>query len=126
MAIITAAAKLIRDVAHRPRRTVRVVLFGSEEVAQPVAPHGAFGGHAYADNHKAELATHVLAGESDLGTDRVYSLGLPQAVMQGEVAKRALRVRGPIGVLAAPRAPQEAGTDVDPSVEAGVPGVAVN
>src|SRR5207244_8495975 len=28
MAIIVAAAKLIRDVPHRPRRTVRVVLFG--------------------------------------------------------------------------------------------------
>jgi carboxypeptidase Q len=126
MAIVTAAAKLIRDAGQRPRRTVRVVLFGSEEVAQPVAPGGAFGGHAYADNHKAELATHVLAGESDLGADRVYSLGLPQAVMQGEFAKRALRVLGPIGVLAAPRAPQEAGTDVDPSVEAGVPAFALN
>jgi carboxypeptidase Q len=126
MAIITAAAKLIRDVAHRPRRTVRVVLFGSEEVAQPVAPGGAFGGHAYADHHKAELPTHVLAGESDLGADRVYSLGLPQAVMQGEFAKTAQRVLAPMGVLAAPRAPQEAGTDVDPSVEAGVPAFALN
>jgi carboxypeptidase Q len=126
MAIITAAAKLIRDVAHRPRRTVRVVLFGSEEVAQPVAPGGAFGGHAYADNHKAELATHVLAGESDLGTDRVYGLGLPQAVLQGEFAKTALRVLAPIGVLAAPRPPEDAGTDVGPTVEAGVPAFILN
>jgi carboxypeptidase Q len=126
MAIITAAAKLIRDVAHRPRRTVRVVLFGSEEVAQPVAPGSAFGGHAYVDSHKAELATHVLAGESDLGADRVYRLGLPQAALQGEFAKTALRVLAPIGVIAAPRAPEEAGTDVDPSVEAGVPAFTLN
>jgi len=126
MAIITAAAKLIRDVAHGPRRTVRVVLFGSEEVAQPVAPGGAFGGHAYADNHKAELATHVLAGESDLGTDRVYGLGLPQAVLQGAFAKTALRVLAPIGVLAAPRPPEDAGTDVGPTVEAGVPAFILN
>ena len=126
MAIITAAAKLIRDVAHRPRRTVRVVLFGSEEVAQPVAPGGAFGGHAYADSHKAELATHVLAGESDLGTDRVYCLGLPQAVLQGEFAKTAQRVLAPIGVLAAPRPPEDAGTDVGPTVEAGVPAFILN
>ena len=46
--------------------------------------------------------------------------------MQGEFAKTALRVLAPIGVLAAPRAPQEAGTDVDPSVEAGVPAFALN
>ena len=44
-AIITAAAKLIRDLPHRPQRTVRVVLFGSEEIAQPVKPFGDFGGH---------------------------------------------------------------------------------
>ena len=121
MAIITAAATLIRDAPQRPRRTVRVVLFGSEETAQPVAPYGAFGGHAYADNHKVELAAHVLAGESDSGADRVYRLGLPQAALQGEFARTALRVLGPIGVLAAPRAPEEAGTDIGPSVEAGVP-----
>src|SRR5256885_11428001 len=38
-----------------------------------------------------------------------------QAVLQGEFAKTALRVLGPIGVLAAPQAPVEAGTDVGPS-----------
>jgi Zn-dependent M28 family amino/carboxypeptidase len=126
MAIIIAAAKLIRDAPQRPRRTVRVVLFGAEEVAQPVAPYGAFGGHAYAGNHKAELATHVLAGESDSGADRVFRLELPQAVLQGEFAKTALRVLDPIGVIGAPRPPEEAGTDVGPSVEAGVPAFALN
>ena len=126
MAIITAAAALIRDAPQRPRRTVRVVLFGSEEIAQPVAPYGAFGGHAYADNHKAELATHVLAGESDFGADRVYRLGLPPAVLQSEFAKTALRVLAPLGVLDAPHAAEHAGTDVGPTVEAGVPEFALN
>ncbi|HYB65809.1 MAG TPA: M28 family peptidase, partial [Steroidobacteraceae bacterium] len=125
-AIITAAAKLILDLPHRaPRRTVRVVLFGSEEVAQPVAPGGAFGGHAYADGHKAELARHVLAGESDFGTDRVYSLALPAAVAKSDFAARVLRVLEPIGVLAAHEPPRDAGTDVGPSVEAGVPAFAL-
>jgi carboxypeptidase Q len=120
-AIITAAAKLIRDLPARPRRTVRVVLFGSEEVAQPGSPDSAYGGHSYADNHRAELANHVLAGESDLGADRVYRVALPQAVSGSEFERMALRVLTPIGVLLAPRPPQEAGTDVGPSVEAGVP-----
>ena len=125
-AIITAAATLILDLPHRvPRRTVRVVLFGSEEVAQPTAPFGAFGGHAYAEGHKAELARHVLAGESDFGTDRVYSLALPAAVANSDFATTVFRVLQPIGVLAAHEPTRHAGTDVGPTVEAGVPAVAL-
>ena len=121
-AIITAAAKLILDLPHRvPRRTVRVVLFGSEEVAQPVAPFGAFGGHAYAEGHKAELARHVLTGESDFGTDRVYSLALPAAVTTSDFATTVFRVLQPIGVLASREPARHAGTDVGPTAEAGVP-----
>ena len=125
-AIITAAAKLILDLPQRvPRRTVRVVLFGSEEVAQPVAPGGAFGGHAYTDSHKAELPHHVLAGESDFGTDRVYSLALPAAVAKSAFATTVQRVLEPIGVLIAREPARDAGTDVGPTVEAGVPAFAL-
>jgi carboxypeptidase Q len=120
-AIITAAAQLIRELPRPPRRTVRVVLFGSEEVAQPVAPYGAFGGHSYVDNHKAELPGHVLAGESDFGTDRIYRVALPAAVMKSDFAKTLLRVLQPIGVLPAREAVRNSGTDVGPTVEAGVP-----
>ncbi|HYL69840.1 MAG TPA: M28 family peptidase, partial [Candidatus Dormibacteraeota bacterium] len=125
-AIITAALKLIRDLPHRPRRTVRVVLFGSEEVGQPVEPGSAFGGHAYVASHRSELATHVLTSESDFGADRVYELALPQAVSGTAFAQTALRILGPLGVLAAPRAAGDAGTDVGPSVEAGVPAFTLN
>ncbi len=121
-AIITAAAKLMMDVPrHAPRRTVRVVLYGSEEVAQPAAPFGAFGGHAYVATHKAELANHVLAAESDLGADRIFRLALPRAVIKADFARTVLRVLGPLGVLAATEPPEDAGTDVGPAVEAGVP-----
>jgi carboxypeptidase Q len=120
-AIITAAAQLIRELPRAPRRTVRVVLFGSEEVAQPTAPFGAFGGHSYADNHKAELASHVLAGESDFGTDRIYRVVLPAGVMKSDFATTLLRVLQPIGVLPAHEPARDGGTDVDPTVGAGVP-----
>jgi carboxypeptidase Q len=120
-AIIVAVAKLIHDLPHPPRRTVRVVLFGSEEVAQPQPPEGAFGGHSYAANHRAELPDHVLAGETDLGSDRIYALTLPKAVAAGEFAHAAERVLTPIGVLMQSHIREEAGTDVEPTVEAGVP-----
>lgn len=120
-AIITAAAKLIRDLPHRPQRTVRVVLFGSEEIAQPVAPFGDFGGHSYVANHQGELTNHVLAGESDFGADRIYELALPASVAHSEFAQSVMRVLTPIGVLAAARPPEDAGADIAPSVQAGVP-----
>ncbi len=125
-AIIVAAAKLIRDLPHKPRRTVRVVLFGSEEPAQPQPPDGAFGGHSYANNHHEELPRHMLAAESDLGADRIYQVGLPPAVAHAPFADTLMRVLGPLGILASPRAPADVGTDVGPSVAAGVPGFALN
>jgi Zn-dependent M28 family amino/carboxypeptidase len=125
-AIIVAAAKLIRDLPHKPQRTVRVVLFGSEEIGQPVAPGSVFGGHAYADTHRGELPRHALAAESDLGADRIYSFVLPHAVLKGDFADTVLRVLGPLGILAESRAPHDAGADVDPSLEAGVPAFLLN
>jgi len=63
--IVVGAAKLISDMPGRTKRTIRVVLYGSEEV-------GLLGGNAYAEAHADELAKHVLASESDFGADRVW------------------------------------------------------
>ena len=63
--IVVAAAKLIRDLPSPPRRTIRVVLFGSEEV-------GLVGARAYATQHAEELSQHIVAAESDFGADRIW------------------------------------------------------
>jgi Zn-dependent M28 family amino/carboxypeptidase len=72
-------------------------------------------------NHQAELATHVLAGESDLGSDRIYSFALPPVRAQSEFAQTLQRILTPIGVLPSDRPPEDVGADVGPAVEAGVP-----
>jgi carboxypeptidase Q len=125
-AIIVAAAKLMRDLPHRPKRTVRVVLFGSEEIAQPNAPFGDFGGNSYAAEHLSDLPSHVLAGESDLGSDRIFSLALPPAVFHGEFALATDRVLTPLGVLPAARPVEDGGADVGPMAKAGVPLFSLN
>ncbi len=125
-AIIAAAAKLIRDLPQRPRRTIRVVFYGSEEVAQPNAPFGAFGGNAYAAARKGELATHMAAGESDFGADRIYSLNLPHGGPGSDFAKMVEPVLTPIGVITKADPAGHGGTDIGPSVEAGVPEFALN
>jgi Zn-dependent M28 family amino/carboxypeptidase len=67
--IVTAAAKLIMDEGKRPRRTIRVVLFGAEEV-------GLVGAYAYAEARAADgtLDEHVIGSESDFGAREVWRL----------------------------------------------------
>jgi Zn-dependent M28 family amino/carboxypeptidase len=67
IAITAAAAKLIGDLKGKPRRTIRVVMWGAEEV-------GLQGAKAYAAAHKDELPKHVLAAESDFGAGRIWQL----------------------------------------------------
>src|SRR5947209_1232309 len=62
VAIVTAAAKRIME-AGRPLRTIRVVWFGAEEP-------GGLGGAALAKAHAGDR--YAIAGESDLGADRVW------------------------------------------------------
>lgn len=63
--IVIGAAKLIDELPGKPERTIRVVLYGSEEI-------GLFGGDAYARQHAEELDRHVLASESDFGAGRIW------------------------------------------------------
>jgi Zn-dependent M28 family amino/carboxypeptidase len=66
--IVVGAAKLLLEHApRRPARTIRVVLFGAEEV-------GLVGAKAYAERHADALEKHVVAMESDFGAGRIYSL----------------------------------------------------
>ncbi|MEM9054925.1 MAG: M28 family peptidase [Pseudomonadota bacterium] len=63
--IVVGAAKLIAGLPERPRRTIRVVLYGAEEV-------GLFGATAYAREHGDDLDKHVLAAESDFGAGPIW------------------------------------------------------
>ncbi|MEO0575559.1 MAG: M28 family peptidase [Pseudomonadota bacterium] len=63
--IVVGAAHLINTLDVAPRRTVRVVLYGSEEV-------GLLGGRAYASSHADEMDQHILAAESDFGADKIW------------------------------------------------------
>lgn len=66
-AIVMETARRIAELPKKPRRTVRVVLFANEEF-------GTSGARSYAAAHKDELARHVMAGESDLGSGRVWRI----------------------------------------------------
>lgn len=87
IAITTAAAKLVGDLRGKPKRTLRVVMWGAEEV-------GIFGGKAYAEAHEDEMDKHVLAAESDFGAGPVYRFDTrfgEEEVAKAKVFEGALR-----------------------------------
>lgn len=118
-AITLAAAKAIAESGRRPARTIRVVLYGSEEVDQPTDAGN--GGVVYLRGIGTEVERHIIAGESDFGADRVYDLQLPPGAQGSEFAKAAARVLYPIGVLSSAEPELHGGVDVGPLAEAGVP-----
>ena len=113
IAITTAAAHLIGALPHHPRRTIRVVMWGSEETEGS--------GAAYLAAHKDELSKFVLASESDFGSDRVYALTLPKGAFADPELAALPGVLAPIKVMADPRPATNAGSDVEEIQGAGVP-----
>jgi len=93
VAIVTAAAKLICDLPQRPKCTIRVVLFGSEEF-------GLFGGKAYARMHQAELDHIVIAAEPDFGQGPVYRFQTGVGNTNEPALKQIRSALAPLGVIA--------------------------
>jgi hypothetical protein len=111
VAIITAAARLIRDLPQRPRRTIRILLAGAEE-------NGVHGGAAYAAAHGQE--NHIVGLESDFGAGRVYALRTRFAEPAMPYARAFQRALAPLGVLAGNNL-AFGGADVSALQQAGMP-----
>jgi carboxypeptidase Q len=115
VAIVMAAGKLIHDLPQRPKRTIRVVLFGSEEC-------GLFGGKAYADAHKSELDHYVVVAEPDEGQGPVYAFQTGVANPDEPSLKRIRAALSPLGIAADDNR-SRGSSDVEPMTEFGVPAV---
>ncbi len=116
--IVTAAAKLVGDLPGKPKRTIRVVLFGSEEV-------GLVGARAYAEAHKGDLANHVVAAESDFGARKIWRMQTRWSEDKRFKAKAFFRVLDRLGI--APGNNQAfGGPDMTFLRQAGVPVVSLN
>ncbi len=113
------AIRLMKELGLRPRRTIRVVLYTNEE-------NGLRGGNAYRDAHRAELAKHILAIESDSGVYRPEGFGLvATAPLQArsnmqEIAKLLA------GIGADQIAANGGGADIGPIMREGVVGASLD
>jgi carboxypeptidase Q len=113
------AARLLKELNLRPRRTIRVVLYTNEE-------NGLRGGVAYRDAHRAELRNHVLAIESDSGVYRPVGFGLAQGAppQARSDAREILRLLA--GLRADRLGADGGGADIGPIMAEGVPGMSLD
>ena len=116
VAITAAAAKRLLDSGRRPRRTIRVVWFGAEEV-------GGFGGKEYAKRHGSER--HAIASESDFGADRVWRFETYLPDSAKPVTARLASALAPLGIVAGSGTAGD-GTDIAPTIATGVAGIDLN
>jgi carboxypeptidase Q len=113
--ITMAALELIKDAGLAPRRTIRLVLWGAEEV-------GLIGANAYRDRHEAELAQHVIGSESDFGGGRVWKVTADSQTEEGDALFGEItRLLAPIGVAPGNDDQPGGGPDLYPLIAAGVP-----
>jgi hypothetical protein len=115
LGITTAAAKLVMENG-RPRRTIRVVWFGDEEI-------GGFGGREYAKAHAGER--HATASESDFGADRVWRVETSLPDSARPVADRLAAALAPLGIVRGSGTGGD-GTDIAPVIRTGVAGIDLN
>lgn len=112
--IVIAAAKVVMEQLPRaPRRTIRIVLFGAEEV-------GLVGAQAYAERHAVELPLHIVATESDFGAGDIWRFDTGVADEKIGMANAIGEVLRPLGVAAGNNS-ATGGPDIKYLREAGVP-----
>jgi Zn-dependent M28 family amino/carboxypeptidase len=114
---VFGAARLIAGLPQRPSRTIRVVLFGAEEMN--------FSGAAYAQAHQGETGKIVVAGEADFGARNVISVQLPGAAADSDFGHTLARIIAPLGANLDRRPALGGGDDIRDLQKAGVPAVSL-
>jgi hypothetical protein len=116
VAVSMAALELMKEMGIRPKRTVRMIAWMSEE-------EGSEGAAQYLKDHASEIASHAGAIESDLGADHptgIYYAGKPEL---GQRLRPVALVLDAIGAGSLVNEP-ETGEDISGLTAKGVPSFA--
>lgn len=118
VAVSMATAELLQRLHIRPHRTLRVIAWMDEE-------NGGGGNQAYARTHAAEFPNHIAAIESDAGAGHPlgFYMKMPPAAMAA--LQPLLEILRPVGSTVFRSMERSPGSDIDPLVEAGVPGIGI-
>lgn len=110
------AVRLMHRLGLRPRRTIRVVGWTNEE-------NGLRGGNAYRDQHRAQLANHVLAIESDGGVFRPTGFGFTGSDSARALVRQVAGLLQRVGLGPDNIGASGGGADIGPIMAEGVPGM---
>ena len=86
-----AAAAMLGRLETRPRRSIRVLLFGGEEI-------GLVGVREYARRHAADIDRHLLGAEVDGGGGRAHTLVSGVGESSLPVVREMYKVVAPLGI----------------------------
>jgi carboxypeptidase Q len=111
------ALQVLQQLQLHARRSIRFIGWADEE-------NGGHGAKTYLDSVSAAIDSQCAAIESDMGAGR--ALGIEAAVTTGSMAtlQPVVNALAPIGATALKAQHGEAGSDIGPLQEAGVPGFA--
>lgn len=116
VAVSIAALDLMKEMGIRPKRTVRMIAWMSEE-------EGSEGAAQYLKDHAAEMGNHAGAIESDLGADHPTGIYYAGKAELGQQLRPVAQVLDAIGAGSLVNAP-ETGEDIAGLTGKGVPSFA--
>lgn len=123
VAIVIGAALRAAGPGLKPKRTIRVVLFGAEEYTGGGKGAGT-GGEAYAKAHAAEIPNHVLALEADFGAGAPWRFDTNVPVSDLAFYEKIFGKLQPLGIERG-KLKTSGGTDIEPLHDAGVRIIAI-
>jgi hypothetical protein len=109
-----AAAAMIGDMEGRPRRSIRVLLFGGEEI-------GLIGVREYARAHAAEIDAHILGAEVDSGGGRIHTLTSGVGDRSIATVREMAKLIAPLGIAWSPANDALGASDMSVLGRAGMP-----
>lgn len=118
VAISMATAELLQRLKIRPKRTLRVIAWMDEE-------NGGGGHDAYARAHAAELSNHIVAMESDSGAGHPLGFSLKMSTPAANALRPVIELLRPVGATMIRPTSVSPGSDIEPLVDAGVPGIGI-
>jgi len=116
--ISMAVAETLQRLHIRPRRTLRVIAWMDEE-------NGGGGHDAYGKTHAAEMPNHIAAVESDAGAGHPLGFSLRMSAAAQASLRPLVEVLAPVGATVLRPTSVSPGSDIEPLVDAGVPGIGI-
>jgi hypothetical protein len=113
IAIAVAAARLAGAAPHLPKRTLRVAMFGAEEMD--------FTNAAFTAAHLAQVGDFVAIGETDEGADDIWSLQLPAGTASLAPMRTLAASLADLKIFVSPEPARFGGSDIAGLAAAGAP-----